>query len=658
MGLNQKLNTQPASLSPLVQLAGIRKSFDGKTVISDLDLTINNGEFLTLLGPSGCGKTTVLRLIAGLDNVDHGHIHLEDQDITQVPAEHRHVNTVFQSYALFPHMTVFENVAFGLRMQKTPASEITPRVTEALRMVQLETFAQRKPHQLSGGQQQRVAIARAVVNKPRLLLLDESLSALDYKLRKQMQNELKALQRKLGITFVFVTHDQEEALTMSDRIVVMRDGKIEQDGTPREIYEEPKNLFVASFIGEINIFSATVIERLDDQRVLANVEGRACNIFVNFAVEPGQQLNVLLRPEDLRVDEIHDETEVEGLIGYIRERNYKGMTLESVVELENGKMVIVSEFFNEDDPDFDHSLNQKMVINWVEAGRLCWLMKNTSKFQNVVIATIVGWLVLFVFLPNLMIIATSFLTRDDAHFVSLVFTLENYARLLDPLYFQVLLHSLNMALIATLACLVLGYPFAWFLAKLPQKVRPLLLFLLIVPFWTNSLIRIYGLKIFLSTKGYLNAFLLWLGVIDTPIRIMFTPGAVIIGLVYILLPFMVMPLYSSIEKLDKPLLEAARDLGASKLQTFIRIIIPLTMPGIIAGCLLVMLPAMGLFYVSDLMGGAKNLLIGNVIKSQFLNIRDWPFGSATSITLTVVMGLMLLVYWRASRLLNNKGELG
>ncbi|EJO1198747.1 spermidine/putrescine ABC transporter permease PotB [Salmonella enterica subsp. enterica serovar Infantis] len=281
-------------------------------------------------------------------------------------------------------------------------------------------------------------------------------------------------------------------------------------------------------------------------------------------------------------------------------------------------------------------------------------MKNTSKFQNVVIVTIVGWLVLFVFLPNLMIIGTSFLTRDDASFVKMVFTLDNYARLLDPLYFEVLLHSLNMALIATLSCLVLGYPFAWFLAKLPEKIRPLLLFLLIVPFWTNSLIRIYGLKIFLSTKGYLNEFLLWLGVIDTPIRIMFTPSAVIFGLVYILLPFMVMPLYSSIEKLDKPLLEAARDLGASKMQTFIRIIIPLTMPGIVAGCLLVMLPAMGLFYVSDLMGGAKNLLIGNVIKVQFLNIRDWPFGAATSITLTIVMGLMLLIYWRASRLLNKK----
>lgn len=361
------MNTQPRSLSPLVQLTGIQKSFDGKTVISDLSLTINNGEFLTLLGPSGCGKTTVLRLIAGLENVDTGTIHLDNQDITQVSAEHRHVNTVFQSYALFPHMTVFENVAFGLRMQKTPANDVTPRVTEALKMVQLEEFAQRKPHQLSGGQQQRVAIARAVVNKPRLLLLDESLSALDYKLRKQMQNELKALQRKLGITFVFVTHDQEEALTMSDRIVVMRDGHIEQDGTPREIYEEPKNLFVASFIGEINIFDATVIERLDDSRVRASVEGHECNIYVNFPVEKGQLIKVLLRPEDLRVEEINDTHEAEGLIGYVRERNYKGMTLESVVELENGKLVMVSEFFNEDDPDFDHSLDQKMAVTWVES---------------------------------------------------------------------------------------------------------------------------------------------------------------------------------------------------------------------------------------------------------------------------------------------------
>ena len=257
-----------------VDLKDIRVSYDGKQdILKDLNISMEKGELVSLLGPSGCGKTTTLRVIAGLIKPNDGQFFVDQEELTKVPVHKRNFGMVFQSYALFPHMTVFENVAFGLRMQKTPAADIPPRVTEALRMVQLEEFAQRKPHQLSGGQQQRVAIARAVVNKPRLLLLDESLSALDYKLRKQMQNELKALQRKLGITFVFVTHDQEEALTMSDRIVVMRDGKIEQDGTPREIYEEPKNLFVASFIGEINIFDAEVLHRVDEHRVRANVEG-------------------------------------------------------------------------------------------------------------------------------------------------------------------------------------------------------------------------------------------------------------------------------------------------------------------------------------------------------------------------------------------------
>jgi len=277
--------------------------------------------------------------------------------------------------------------------------------------------------------------------------------------------------------------------------------------------------------------------------------------------------------------------------------------------------------------------------------------------QKGIITLIVGWLLLFVFFPNLLIVGTSFLTRDDAHIISMVFTLDNYSRLLDPLYADVLIHSFNMALIATACCLLLGYPFAWCLTTLSARLRPLMLFLLIVPFWTNSLIRIYGLKLFLSTRGWLNDFLLSLGLIETPFRIMYTEQAVILGLVYILLPFMVMPLYSSLEKLDSALLEAARDLGASKLQTFWRIILPLTLPGIVAGSLLVLLPAMGLFFVADLLGGAKNLLIGNVIKSQFLNIRDWPFGAATSIVLTLVMGLLLLIYWRAARLLNNKVDL-
>jgi spermidine/putrescine transport system ATP-binding protein len=243
---------------PVVSLRGLRKSFDGKPVIRALDLDIAHGEFLTLLGPSGCGKTTVLRLIAGFEQSDAGSILIDGTDVAGLPPDRRQVNTVFQSYALFPHMSVRDNVAFGLEMKKVPRTEISARVSEALATVQLQGYEARKPHELSGGQQQRVALARALVNRPRVLLLDESLSALDYKLRKQMQGELKALQRKLGITFVFVTHDQEEALAMSDRVVLLNEGRVAQAGPPREIYERPANLFVARFVGEANIFDGVV----------------------------------------------------------------------------------------------------------------------------------------------------------------------------------------------------------------------------------------------------------------------------------------------------------------------------------------------------------------------------------------------------------------
>ncbi|MFZ7276792.1 spermidine/putrescine ABC transporter permease PotB [Avibacterium endocarditidis] len=280
-----------------------------------------------------------------------------------------------------------------------------------------------------------------------------------------------------------------------------------------------------------------------------------------------------------------------------------------------------------------------------------------NKFQKITISIIFAWLIFFVLAPNLLVLAVSFLTRDSSDFYALPFTIENYTRLFEPLYAQVVWNSLYMSGIATIICLIIGYPFAFMISKIKEKYRPILLFLVVLPFWTNSLIRIYGMKIFLGVKGILNSTLLTLGIINEPIRILNTEVAVILGLVYLLLPFMILPLYAAIEKLDHRLLEAAKDLGANSFQRFVKVIIPLTMPGIIAGCLLVLLPAMGMFYVADLLGGAKVLLVGNVIKSEFLISRNWPFGSAISIGLTILMALLIFVYYKASKLMNKKMEL-
>jgi len=280
-----------------------------------------------------------------------------------------------------------------------------------------------------------------------------------------------------------------------------------------------------------------------------------------------------------------------------------------------------------------------------------------NKFQKITVAIIFSWLIFFVLIPNLLVLTVSFLTRDGSDFYALPFTLDNYANLFNPLYAQVVWNSLYMSGIATIICLLIGYPFAFMVSKINPKYRPFLLFLVVLPFWTNSLIRIYGMKVFLGVKGVLNTMLMDMGILSEPIRILNTEVAVIIGLVYLLLPFMILPLYSAIEKLDGRLLEAARDLGANAVQRFFRVILPLTMPGIVAGCLLVLLPAMGMFYVADLLGGAKVLLAGNVIKSEFLISRNWPFGSAISIGLTILMALLIFVYYRANKLLNKKVEL-
>lgn len=286
-----------------IEAAGLKRRFGSVTALDDVSLSIERGEFFSLLGPSGCGKTTLLRLIAGLDIPDSGTLRIGGLDMSGVPAHLRPVNTVFQSYALFPHLTVFENVSFGLRMKGLPNKEIRDRVARVMDLAQIEDLGSRRPNQLSGGQKQRVALARAVVNEPQVLLLDEPLGALDLKLRKQLQVELHQLQRRLGITFIHVTHDQDEALVMSDRIAVMNEGRIEQVDSAEAIYEQPRTRFVAQFLGSCNLTSATITAHDSQQIELASDWGTlsASSFTAGLELETGRKLTVGIRPEKIRL---------------------------------------------------------------------------------------------------------------------------------------------------------------------------------------------------------------------------------------------------------------------------------------------------------------------------------------------------------------------
>ena len=308
----------------IISVEHVSKFFGDKAVLNDVNLSVRKGEFVTILGPSGCGKTTLLRLIAGFQTASEGVITIAGKDITQTPPHRRPVNTVFQKYALFPHLNVFNNIAFGLKLKKLPAATIEKKVKQALRMVGMTDYEDRDVDSLSGGQQQRVAIARAIVNEPEVLRLDEPLAALDLKMRKDMQMELKEMHQKLGITFVYVTHDQEEALSMSDTVVVMNNGEIQQIGSPTDIYNEPENRFVAGFIGESNIIEGTMIR---DYLVAFDGFEFEC---VDKGFEDNEEIEVVLRPEDL---DIVDPGQAK-IRGIVRNITFKGVHYEILIETE------------------------------------------------------------------------------------------------------------------------------------------------------------------------------------------------------------------------------------------------------------------------------------------------------------------------------------
>lgn len=326
------------TVNSIIEISHVSRFFDDKVALDDINLNIRKGEFVTILGPSGCGKTTLLRLLAGFQTASEGVIKINGQEITHTPPHKRPVNTVFQKYALFPHLNVYDNIAFGLKLKNTPKEVITRKVKNALKMVTMSDYEYRDVNSLSGGQQQRVAIARAIVNEPDVLLLDEPLAALDLKMRKDMQMELKEMHKRLGITFVYVTHDQEEALTLSDTIVVMSEGKIQQIGTPTDIYNEPVNSFVADFIGESNILNGIMIK--DRLVKFAGIEAEC----VDEGFGENNPVDVVIRPEDLYIFHVNESAQITGVVTSCI---FKGVHYEMMVEA-NGCEFIVQDYHNFD----------------------------------------------------------------------------------------------------------------------------------------------------------------------------------------------------------------------------------------------------------------------------------------------------------------------
>ena len=305
----------------IVKLENFSKSYGNKEIINNINLEVYEGEFLTLLGSSGCGKTTILRSISGLDYPTSGKVYIDGEDVTNLEPPKRQVNTIFQNYALFPLMTIEENIGFGLKMKNVPKEEITKRVNQMLELVKLQGYEKRKPKDISGGEQQSVSIVRGLINNPKVLLLDEPLSALDLKLRKEMQIELKQLQRKLGITFIYVTHDQDEALSMSDRIVVLNGGQIEQIGSPVEVYENPKSLYVADFLGEANVFKGKITSGTAKEKIATINTGETVKIYAeNYNI--GEEVDIIIRPENIKLTKTPVKTNC--LAGKIIEQIYDG----------------------------------------------------------------------------------------------------------------------------------------------------------------------------------------------------------------------------------------------------------------------------------------------------------------------------------------------
>ena len=504
-----------------------------------------------------------------------------------------------------------------------------------------------------------------------------------------MQIELKHLQKKLGITFIYITHDQEEAINMSDRIAVMRDGRIEQIGTPDEIYNHPKTSYVATFVGNANILHGVAesiqgenaIVKIGNDKVIVKLETSQQNTGAKQHLTAGENVTLAVRSENILLQEaaaigdtgtdngdtvdisvaggisdIHDTNSISGLQATVTEKNFAGGQLRVTLKLSDGTQLIASRY------GIDASVAEGQTVRCsflpadaVLVDRRIFMKKrrNRSDSSAWMALPLYIFTIVFVVCPLIYMVALSFATPSRGFGVTWKFTLDNYRNILEPVYLNTFVESLKLAFTSTIVIALIGYPFGYFMARLPEHRKKKAQLLLSTPFWVNSLIRLYGWIIILQKKGLLNFVLIKLGIIEKPLSILYSYPAIVIGMIYVLLPFMIMSVYSSAEKLDWSYVEAARDLGASRMQAFFTIILKLTLPGLLSGVILTFVPSMGLFFIADILGGNKVVLVGSLIQDQMTRGSNWPFAAALAVVMMVLTTVLIMIY----RKVTNAGEL-
>ena len=675
------------------------KVFPGGTVaVDDVNLHVEHGEYVVLLGPSGCGKTTTLRMIGGHEYPTQGEILLDGESLIDLPPHKRPTTTVFQHFALFPHRTTLQNVEFGLKMHGVGKAERRETAMKALEMVGLEPLADRKPSALSGGQQQRVALARVLVTKPKALLLDEPLGDLDRLLQLRMRVELRNLQRQLGLMFIHVTHNQEEALSMADRIVVMNDARIQQIADPLTIATKPATELVARFMGDNNILRGVVTAREGDRLVVENDEQhlRVSVLAPGLAAggrEPGDDRHPR-RGGDRRAERLVRRPQ----LGRVRDRVRRvprrpreappprGLRA-NARQGRRGALSGVARPRGREDPDLLEGRRcpapRRLSRPGDEAARVALDevdeveaileqrppqaeaaladSRDTGRGSGWVTAALAApgmiWIGFYLVAPLVIIVLVSFWTWTDAGFDK-TFTTANYSELFhDRTYWDNMLSTVVTSVIAVVACLVLGFPVAYFLALKVQSLRiQIALFIIaLAPFWTSFLTRAIAWTFpLMGREGALNQFLIKLQIISEPIpEFGFSTLSVRLAMIQLYILFMITPLFFTLAQVDRSALEAARDLGANWWGTFREVILPQTMPGIVIGSIFIFVLTMGDYGTVATVGGGNITSVGTLIYSK-IGAVQYPQGAASAVLLVVVL---MVGVWVITRLSNLREDL-